>query len=133
MNLPDYFEKANEDELNPIRILHNGRRYKYYCKVTYTDLYQAYLSPWDFKNSGRLEFNFDVQLKQFVLESNFGKFSQHGNNTLITFSTIEDHHTIHDWFICKDWVPLTVLHEENNTIQVDKWLRISKRWISDAN
>ena len=39
--VPKFFEKPIDDELNPIRLLYNNKKYKYYLVTTYNDTYQA--------------------------------------------------------------------------------------------
>ena len=50
--VPKFFEKPIDDELNPIRLLYNNKKYKYYLVTTYNDTYQAYLNPDQFHASG---------------------------------------------------------------------------------
>jgi len=140
--LPSFFEKPRGDEFNPIRLLYNQKKYKYYQVTTYKDTYQAYLSPDQFKASGRLPFVFDDVLRSFTVEKCFRQLKNHGTGTFISFSTISDHHTIHDWVACKDWLPLTLLYKnvnghgvKKNVVPIDTiddYLTIERRWIDDS-
>ena len=131
MEIPEYFEKGIDLDLNPIRLLYNERRYKYYHTITYVDKYQAYLTPDHFKASGRLPFNYNQRLKMFVVGKAFKSAKNHGDNTMFTFSTIEDHHTVIDWICSKYWVPLSLL-DAKPFEQVDEYLTITRRWIDDT-
>lgn len=132
--LPDYFESANDVEFNPIRLLYNSRKWKYYHIVEYKDYYQAYTSPSNFKHSGRLQFEYNNNLRVFVISKTFKKYKQHGNDTLTTFSTIEDHHTIRDWYVSSEPLPLILLYNKDTVNeQIDEWLSINRRWINDAH
>ena len=134
MGIPDYFEAANDEELNPIRLLYNTKKWKYYHIVEYTDYYQAYLSPLHFKNSGRLDFDYDENIRLFVISKTFQKFKQHGQDELFTFSTIENHHTIRDWYVSHEPLPLILLYDKATVkVKIDEWLSVRRRWISDAN
>ena len=132
--IPDYFEPASDNEINPIRLLYNTKKWKYYHIVEYVDYYQAYTSPSHFKNSGRLEFDYNENLRLFHVKKSFKPFKQHGQDELFTFSTIENHHTIRDWYIAKEPLPLILLYDKKTLqVKIDQWLSISRRWISDAN
>ena len=65
--VPTFFEKPKGEELNPIRLLYNSKKYKYYYVATYKDTYQAYLDPQQFHASGRLPFEFDKTLRAFTI------------------------------------------------------------------
>jgi len=131
MEIPEYFEKGTDYDLNPVRLLYNERRYKYYHKITYVDNYQAYVSPNQFKASGRLPFQYDERLRAFVVGKAFKSAKNHGDNTMFTFSTIEDHHTIVDWICSKYWVPLSLLNGKPYE-QIDEYLTITRQWIDDT-
>ena len=131
MEIPEYFEKGTDFVLNPIRLLYNERRYKYYHKITYIDLYQAYLTPDHFKASGRLPFQYNERLRMHVVCKAFKSAKNHGDNTMFTFSTIEDHHTIIDWICSKYWVPLSLINGQPFE-QIDEYLTIKRSWINDS-
>ena len=131
--VPKFFEKPIDDELNPIRLLYNNKKYKYYLVTTYNDTYQAYLNPDQFHASGRLPFEFDNVIRAFTVEKSFKQFKNHGLNYWLSFSTISDHHTIHDWIACKDWLPLALIHQNREKeTKVDEYLTITRRWIDDS-
>ena len=133
--VPTFFEKPKGDELNPIRLLYNNKKYKYYYVATYKDTYQAYLDPQQFHASGRLPFEFDKTLRAFTIEKCFRELKNHGVGTWLTWSTISDHHTIHDWIACKDWLPLALINRDNKerVTKVDEFLSITRRWIDDTH
>jgi hypothetical protein len=132
LQTPSCFQKPDESEVNPIRILYNSKKWKYYHTITYTDYYQAYLDPYHFKASGRLPFNYDEDLRMFVLTKSFQKHRMHGETGLINFSTMENHHTIKDWFIAKEPLPLTLMYKRivPRTI-IDEYLTIDRKWLDD--
>ena len=132
MTTPSCFEKAMEREINPIRIMYNDRKWKYYHTVTYRDTYQAYLSPYHFKASGRLPFEYDKELRMFVLLKSFKKYRMHGENKIVSFTTMEAHHTIKDWFIAKEPLTLTLLYKRIvPETTVDEYLTITRKWLDD--
>jgi hypothetical protein len=67
----------------------------------------------------------------FVVGKAFKAAKNHGDNTMFTFSTIEDHHTVIDWICSKYWVPLSLL-DAKPFEQVDEYLTITRRWIDDT-
>ena len=58
---------------------------------------ESTISPNEFKASGRLPFEFNRTMRQFAIEKSFMKMKNHGEGTYLTFSTIDDHHTIKDF------------------------------------
>ena len=142
MEIPDFFTKGTDHELNPIRLLYNSKKYKYYHVITYTDYYQAYISPNDFKSSGRLPFSFDRTMRMFTIEKSFKKLKNHGEGTFLTFSTIEDHHTIKDWIVTREWMPLVLMYrksiidvERKRHLEIeviDEYLSVRREWIDDS-
>ena len=142
MDIPNFFQKGNNKELNPIRLLYNSKKYKFYHVITYTDYYQAYLSPNEFKASGRLPFEFNRTMRQFAIEKSFMKMKNHGEGTYLTFSTIDDHHTIKDWIAAKEWMPLVLMYDKdvvdldsNKHVElevIDDYLSVRREWIDDS-
>ena len=68
----------------------------------------------------------------FVLTKSFQKHRMHGETGLINFSTMENHHTIKDWFIAKEPLPLTLMYKRivTRTI-IDEYLTIDRKWLDD--
>ena len=67
-------------------------------------------------NKGNIEEfqnKFNQTMRMFAIEKSFKKLKNHGEGTFLTFSTIEDHHTIKDWIVTREWMPLVLMYENN--------------------
>lgn len=143
MEIPEFFTKGKDHTLNPIRLLYNSKKYKYYHVITYIDHYQAYTSANEFKAAGRLPFEFNKTMRMFTIEKSFKKLRNHGEGTFLTFSTIEDHHTIKDWIVTREWMPLVLMYrksiidmENKKHVElevVDEFLSVKREWIDDSH
>jgi len=79
----------------------------------------------------------------FTIEKSFKKLRNHGEGTFLTFSTIEDHHTIKDWIVTKEWMPLVLMYRKtivdmnkNKHVDieiVDEFLSVKREWIDDSH
>lgn len=134
LELPDYFEKADELEFNHLRIMYNRKKFKYYYIVKYQDLYQAYQTVQEFKLfNNRINFEYNTNLRNFVIQKSLTGIPGHNDAILDSFSIKEDNFTFVDYFVCKEWYPLSLFYDANTVnVKVDEYLTISKRWVSDV-
>lgn len=130
--IPSYFEKPDK-EYEAVRILYNPRKYKYFLKIQYEDLYQAYTSPFDFKTRSRLTFDFDEISRLFVVHKSFSGFQGHTAPIMDSVSLMVDNFTVVDYIWCKEWFPLSLLYDESKVEEkVDEYLTITRKWIDDG-
>ena len=130
--IPQYFERPDK-EYEAVRILFNPRKYKYFLKTVYEDLYQAYLTPYDFKTRSRLQFEYDEISKLFVVHKSFSGYSGHTAPIMDSVSLMIDNFTVVDYMWCKEWFPLSLLYDENKTFEkVDDYLTITRTWVNDG-
>ena len=78
----------------------------------------------------------------FAIEKSFKKLKNHCEGTFLTFSTIEDHHTIKDWIVTREWMPLVLMYrksiidvERKRHLEIeviDEYLSVKREWIDDS-